>query len=386
MGSVRCEPLIPQTQLGRNRYYMWLYLEVTDADARAHLLKLKYIIRPHITLRFLPLYPGIDEKLEFVATLDGLAPFVDDNLTKQSVLNSFCSTLRHDKEFVDLITHSRDNVPEAYTGSDLVTYVLSTTHIRVNKMKLSGGTGAVKYHFVLLMRPPTLDAAMWATIIGRVREMTFPTKYGVGKPIAYDPCCVCGGTDHDKAICPLPQVQGYVGPLPGKELNPAAVKIEQTIPPDQRIGTAHLVEGRQPQKNANNAATPSNAPRPAPVPSAYSGYQGYMPDGGPSSYMAWGQAGPPQQPYPQTELCGRGQPLSGRRGGFRGAPPTQFVPGPSQAYGGGFHRGGFGAGPSFGGPGYGGDPSYGGTNFGGDPSYGGGYDQGGNFGFLGSRF
>ncbi|KAL1658685.1 hypothetical protein GGG16DRAFT_119178 [Schizophyllum commune] len=387
LGDVRCEPLIPQVQQSRNRYYMWLYIEVADAAARAHLLDIKYIIRPHITLRFLPLYPGLNEQLEFVATLDGLTPFVDDSTTKQSVLNSFCTTLRADKEFGDLVTHSRDNVPEEYTGPDLIKYVLGTTRIRVNKMKISGGTGAVKYYFVLLMQPPSFDPAKWEAILRRVREMSFATKYGTGKPIAYDPCCVCGGTDHDKAICPLPQVQGYVGPLPGKELNPAAIRIEQTVPPDQRIGTAHLVEGRQSQKNSNTT-TPSNVPRPIPGPSAYPGYQGYLPEGASSSsYMAWGQAGPPQQPHLQAESRGRGQPRRGRRGGFQGAPHAQFAPGHPQAYRGGFHRGGFGAGPSFGGgPGYGGDPTYGNASFGGDPSFGGGYDQGGNFGFPGPRF
>ncbi|KAI4293577.1 hypothetical protein K525DRAFT_245057 [Schizophyllum commune Loenen D] len=237
------------------------FLRTDNEEVIARLAADVHLIRPHITLTFIPLDRGLHPGETWYTNIDGLGLPDMDAWIQHDILEAIQDILRSDQVFRAMVIANRDNIPMEIASEDAPDYIVDTIRVCPLRMALPGGT-SFNYAIRIFGTPPTLDVTAFQQIQAHLYALTYTTAYGVGYAHLFDVCGVCTALDHPRGLCPLPSIPGYLGPLPGRELNPAAVASEALVDPALAIGHAHLI-GIRTGPNADNQpgnAAPGNHP------------------------------------------------------------------------------------------------------------------------------
>ncbi|KAL1687966.1 hypothetical protein GGG16DRAFT_104711 [Schizophyllum commune] len=240
------------------------FMRTDNEEAIERLAEEVHIIRPHVNLTFVPIDRGLHPGETWFTNIDGLGLPVMDSWIKQDLREAIQEVLLDDDVFRAMIIANRGNIPDEIANEDAPAYVVRTIRVVPLRLALPGGT-SFNYAIRIFGLPPTLDVSAFQQLQAHLYTMTYTTPYGVGYAHLFDVCGVCTAMDHPRGLCSLPSIPGYLGPLPGRELNPAAVASEALVDPAQAIGHAHLIGIRTAAADDQPAANPLGQQQPPPM-------------------------------------------------------------------------------------------------------------------------
>ncbi|KZV96287.1 hypothetical protein EXIGLDRAFT_435682 [Exidia glandulosa HHB12029] len=153
----------------------------------------------------------------------------------------------------DFVADTHNALPQELDHEEMMEYLSSSTTFRPLLIGKSGSPDVYRMDWNVYVISPTSDLKLnlrFREILSTYEIET--TLFGTGKAVQDGTSCViCTGAGHSQGLCPFPQLDGWMGPVPPP--------LHQT-PPQATASTSTItVAGAVPRR-------PQPAPRPSPAP------------------------------------------------------------------------------------------------------------------------
>ncbi|THU86584.1 hypothetical protein K435DRAFT_363145 [Dendrothele bispora CBS 962.96] len=185
-----------------------LHFLVTDISPQAanHILQQRVIDTTHGTFIATEYRPN---PTSFVTTIQGHT-YREDQVLEAT--QAFRAQLRREPQVAHFLAIHHDAFPPHVSPTMAADIVIDTLWVRPIPMGQLSGTPRIYWNLYLTV--PTRHIPYYNEWVTLIRSITFRTAlYGAGRAIDSPfHCPRCAGIDHPAGHCPLPLVQGWIGP------------------------------------------------------------------------------------------------------------------------------------------------------------------------------